>query len=90
MQNLNEFTKEQLELLIATISHTTFSISNSDNLALDIVEYGHAFDFFGFDSPVNNRSLAIEPSEYMSDIIAPVLNPIINHYEARFGVRVCT
>lgn len=85
MEILNDFSKEQLQLLIALVSHSSFSLVNSDNLALEMVNFDYAFEHFAFQNPADKRKLASDPTEYMSDFVAPVLNPIINHYEGRFG-----
>jgi hypothetical protein len=82
MKSLPQLNKSQLELLIASLTYTSFELANSDNLARTIVEVDYAFEHYAFQNPLDKRLLVNDPPNYSSNLFNPLIDSLMVHLEA--------
>ncbi|WP_019898470.1 hypothetical protein [Methylotenera mobilis] len=81
MKEFPQFNKQQLELLMASIAFASFELSGSNNLAKTIVDFDYAFEHFAFNNPLNKRQLVNDPTQYSGDLLNPLIDALMLHYE---------
>jgi hypothetical protein len=77
MKQFPHFNKQQLELLIASITFTSFELSGSDNLAKTIVDFDYTFEHHGFNNPLNKRLLVSDPITFSSNLFNPLMDAFL-------------
>lgn len=81
MKDFPQFNKQQLELLIVSLTFASCQLHSSDNLAKTIVDFDDVFEHFAFDNHLNKRSLVNNPTDYSSNLFNPLIDALMNFYE---------
>jgi len=81
MKDFPQFNKQQLELLIVSLTFASCQLHSSDNLAKTIVDFDDVFEHFAFDNHLNKRLLVNNPTDYSSNLFNPLIDALMNFYE---------
>ncbi len=82
MKDFPQFTKQQLELIIASVAMSSFQLSHKDNLAQLMVEFDYSYEHFGFKPTHDKYKLATEPELTSSMLFTPIIDSLMDFYEA--------